>query len=157
LPDPPRALNPDGESMTLVVPAALVGKRVDFALTGLNDAAALAHGTATATIVDDTFVNVVITLSSSSGEGEGEGSGEGEGEGAGEGEGEGEGEGSACGNGNVDAGEECDGADLAGETCTSLGFVKGAGVGLRCAACAFDTSGCTGGSIDSEAALRAAL
>ncbi len=48
-----------------------------------------------------------------------------------------------CGNMTIDASEDCDGADLGGETCESLGqgFVGGT---LACGAgCAFDTSGCT--------------
>lgn len=46
-----------------------------------------------------------------------------------------------CGNGSVDPGEDCDGADLDGEDCTSInqGFDGGA---LACDACVFDTSGC---------------
>jgi len=46
-----------------------------------------------------------------------------------------------CGNGTRDPGEQCDGADLGGETCVSRGFPGGA---LACHAdCTFDTSGCT--------------
>ena len=45
-----------------------------------------------------------------------------------------------CGNNAIDAaGEQCDGSDLGGETCTSLGFSSGT---LGCSACQFDTSGC---------------
>lgn len=45
-----------------------------------------------------------------------------------------------CGNDKIDvAGEQCDGSDLGGETCISLGFRRGA---LACASCRFDTSGC---------------
>lgn len=46
-----------------------------------------------------------------------------------------------CGDGAVNVvGEQCDGADLAGETCASLGFVGGT---LSCSlACAYDTSAC---------------
>jgi len=46
-----------------------------------------------------------------------------------------------CGNGTVDAGEVCDGANLDGETCVSLSFPPGV---LSCgASCtAFDVSGC---------------
>ncbi|TVQ99889.1 MAG: hypothetical protein EA398_11850 [Deltaproteobacteria bacterium] len=45
-----------------------------------------------------------------------------------------------CGNGVLDPGESCDGADLGGVTCGSLGFDGGT---LACTAeCAFDTSGC---------------
>lgn len=46
-----------------------------------------------------------------------------------------------CGNGTVDPGEQCDGGDLAGETCGSRGFSGGT---LACApSCTFDESGCT--------------
>lgn len=45
-----------------------------------------------------------------------------------------------CGNGAVDAGEQCDGANLAGQTCTSLGLPGNA---LACAVnCTFNTSAC---------------
>lgn len=45
-----------------------------------------------------------------------------------------------CGDGSVDPGEACDGADLGGETCADLGFTGGA---LACTAqCTHDTSGC---------------
>lgn len=48
-----------------------------------------------------------------------------------------------CGDGNADAGEACDGADLSGQSCASQGFSGGV---LSCdAGCSFDTSGCTGG------------
>lgn len=47
----------------------------------------------------------------------------------------------SCGNGTADAGEECDGADLNGETCTSQGFDSGQ---LECDNdCTFDLSACT--------------
>lgn len=51
-----------------------------------------------------------------------------------------------CGNGIIEEGEQCDGANLGGNTCTSLGYVKG-GV-LQCYPsgsanyCLFDVSGC---------------
>jgi hypothetical protein len=45
-----------------------------------------------------------------------------------------------CGDGSIDAGEACDGADLGTETCTTQEFAGGT---LACtAACALDTSGC---------------
>ena len=45
-----------------------------------------------------------------------------------------------CGNGVAEMGEDCDGGDLGGETCVSLGFGGGT---LACAGnCTFDTSGC---------------
>ena len=47
-----------------------------------------------------------------------------------------------CGNGALDAGEACDGADLGGATCQSLGYPGGQ---LACGpSCAFDLSTCEG-------------
>lgn len=46
----------------------------------------------------------------------------------------------SCGNGTVDAGEQCDGTNLGGQTCTSLGFSCG-GV-LSCSGCSLDLGGC---------------
>jgi hypothetical protein len=47
----------------------------------------------------------------------------------------------SCGDGRVDPGESCDGGDLAGSTCESLGFDRGS---LACSSsCGFDTGGCT--------------
>lgn len=49
----------------------------------------------------------------------------------------------ACGDGLLDPGEDCDGAELGGADCTDQGFDGGA---LACTdACAFDTAGCTNG------------
>jgi len=49
---------------------------------------------------------------------------------------------SICGNGAIETGEECDGPDLGGNDCVSLGF--GAGQ-LSCdLSCLFDLSACTG-------------
>ncbi|GEM_PF-4472219 len=45
-----------------------------------------------------------------------------------------------CGNGVLDGGEICDGANLNGQSCVGLGFDAGA---LLCSNCAYDTSGCT--------------
>lgn len=51
-----------------------------------------------------------------------------------------------CGNDATETGEECDGADLAGQDCVSLGYESGT---LACtAACGFDRSGCQGGSAE---------
>lgn len=45
-----------------------------------------------------------------------------------------------CGNGTIDAGEQCDGSDLAGQSCASRGFAGGV---LSCnGVCQFDVSGC---------------
>jgi len=47
-----------------------------------------------------------------------------------------------CGNGVVDGLEQCDGAELAGETCVTLGYARGT---LACGAgCAFATGACEG-------------
>lgn len=55
-----------------------------------------------------------------------------------------------CGNGVLETGEQCDGADLDGETCASQGLGTGT---LACTGdCTFDTSGCAycgNGSVDS--------
>jgi alpha-tubulin suppressor-like RCC1 family protein len=47
-----------------------------------------------------------------------------------------------CGDGSIDVGENCDGVDLNGETCVSLGHMGGS---LACdpVTCLFDESGCT--------------
>jgi hypothetical protein len=45
-----------------------------------------------------------------------------------------------CGNNQADLGEQCDGTDLDGATCTSLGFTGGT---LVCTGCAYYTGGCT--------------
>lgn len=49
-----------------------------------------------------------------------------------------------CGNGDIDAGEVCDGANLNGQTCETVGC---SGAGLACASTclSFDSSGCSGG------------
>jgi hypothetical protein len=50
--------------------------------------------------------------------------------------------GAVCGNGVIEAGEQCDGANLGGQTCQGLGFTGGT---LACGPnCTFVTSGCTG-------------
>ena len=49
--------------------------------------------------------------------------------------------GAVCGNGIAETGEDCDGFDLGGATCQSLGFDQGT---LACGGlCGFDTSGCS--------------
>lgn len=56
------------------------------------------------------------------------------------------GSGPVCGNGTRETGEDCDGSDLGGATCTSLGFSGGT---LSCnGSCGYDTSACTGGSCE---------
>lgn len=46
----------------------------------------------------------------------------------------------ACGDATIDAGEDCEAGDLAGQTCVTQGFDSGT---LACApGCTFDTSGC---------------
>ena len=53
-----------------------------------------------------------------------------------------DGVGSSCGDGVVGAGEQCDGLDLQGFTCASLGYLGGT---LFCddLTCTFDTLDCT--------------
>ncbi len=54
-----------------------------------------------------------------------------------------------CGNGTVEIGETCDGADLNGETCDTLGFT--AGPGLACTvACRLDASACKANTFPSR-------
>ncbi|MBU1410415.1 hypothetical protein KKC22_02745, partial [Myxococcota bacterium] len=48
----------------------------------------------------------------------------------------------ACGDGFVDPGEQCDGADLAGATCASLGFYSVSTQPACSADCTFDSLGC---------------
>ncbi|MFC1482168.1 RCC1 domain-containing protein [Myxococcota bacterium] len=49
-----------------------------------------------------------------------------------------------CGDGNQDAGEQCDGNDLAGQTCVSLNPAQFGGGTLACGPnCLFNTAGCT--------------
>jgi len=51
---------------------------------------------------------------------------------------------SVCGNGIKEGGEQCDGSDLGGATCQSLGYSGGT---LSCTSfCNFNISGCTSGS-----------
>lgn len=47
-----------------------------------------------------------------------------------------------CGNGIIESGEQCEGADLAGQSCSDLGYVSGV---LACdpGICVYDTSACT--------------
>jgi hypothetical protein len=49
--------------------------------------------------------------------------------------------GPVCGNGVLEEGEQCDGGDLQGATCGSLGFGVGA-LGCDAGSCTYDTSGC---------------
>ncbi len=47
----------------------------------------------------------------------------------------------ACGNNVREGSEECDGSDIAGQTCSTKNFQGGT---LKCTDCKFDTSACTG-------------
>jgi hypothetical protein len=48
-----------------------------------------------------------------------------------------------CGDGVIETGEQCDGSNLGGSSCSSLGFTSGS---LSCSsACTFNTSQCTSG------------
>jgi hypothetical protein len=54
-----------------------------------------------------------------------------------------------CGNGTVDTGEECDGADLAGKTCASFGATDV--TGLSCTSgCTLDLGGCSYSTVPSR-------
>ena len=65
----------------------------------------------------------------------------------------GEGGAADCGNGAIDAGEDCDGADLGTETCLTQGFDSGT---LACANdCNFDTSGCATAALCGNGAIDA--
>jgi hypothetical protein len=48
-----------------------------------------------------------------------------------------------CGNNTIDPGEDCDGTELGGETCESLGEGTGT-LGCDPMTCTYDTSMCTG-------------
>jgi cysteine-rich repeat protein len=50
--------------------------------------------------------------------------------------------GAHCGNGLAELGEQCDGKDLGGNTCATLGQAFNAGVLLCSKSCLFDTTGC---------------
>jgi len=50
-----------------------------------------------------------------------------------------------CGNGTMDAGEECDGVNLDGETCVTQGFPEGGTLACK-GNCGFNYQGCTSGS-----------
>ncbi len=52
-----------------------------------------------------------------------------------------EGTGPVCGNGIVEYGEQCDGANLSGQDCLTLGFLSGT---LFCQNCRFATAACSG-------------
>lgn len=53
-----------------------------------------------------------------------------------------------CGNGNIDGGEECDGTNLNGNNCSSLGYYYG---NLKCSEdCSFDKSLCSYGYVGSS-------
>jgi hypothetical protein len=50
-----------------------------------------------------------------------------------------------CGDGNAKGSEQCDGGDLDGQTCSTLGFSEGS---LSCETdCTFDTSQCTSAGV----------
>ena len=47
-----------------------------------------------------------------------------------------------CGDGVVDAGEQCDGGDLNGQTCLSLGYAGGGALSCNPSSCQYDISQC---------------
>jgi hypothetical protein len=50
--------------------------------------------------------------------------------------------GATCGDGTIDQGEQCDGANLNGATCTSLGFTGGGTLSCNPTSCQYDVSQC---------------
>lgn len=59
---------------------------------------------------------------------------------------------SLCGNGVIDVGEQCDSANLNGQTCTSQGYTGGT---LACSpTCTFNTTSCTACTSDSQCAAQ---
>lgn len=84
------------------------------------------------------------TTTGTGGHGEGGGTAGGTTTGGGGSGGQGGGEGGAppgCGNGVVDVGEQCDGPDLDGKSCSDFGYASPAGLGCS-AQCQFDVTGC---------------
>jgi hypothetical protein len=79
------------------------------------------------------------------GDGDGDPTGDGDGDGDPSGDGDGDTGVPVCGNGVVDLGEQCDGAELGGITCADLGYSGG---DLACdpVTCTYDASGCTAGN-----------
>lgn len=59
-----------------------------------------------------------------------------------------------CGNGTVEAGEQCDGSNLNGQTCQSLGY-SGGTLACNSGSCTFNTSGCTTAPPPAPTALQA--
>jgi len=47
-----------------------------------------------------------------------------------------------CGNGIIESGEQCDGGDLGGASCSSLGYDTGS-LACHAGSCTFDTAGCS--------------
>ena len=99
--------------------------------------------------------DVPVETGDSNGDGDGDpATGDGDGDPTGDGDGDptttttGDGDGDTgapvCGNGTVDLGEQCDGADLGGISCAELGYSGGT---LACdpVTCTFDASACTAG------------
>jgi hypothetical protein len=57
----------------------------------------------------------------------------------------------SCGNGIIEPGEQCEGTNLNGESCTSLGYTSGS---LSCnGSCQIDTTGCVGSSYSMNLSL----
>lgn len=80
------------------------------------------------------------------GDGDGDATTTGDGDGDGDLPGDGDGDTGVpvCGNGTVELGEQCDGADLNGIGCVELGY-SGGTLGCDPVTCTYDASGCTAG------------
>lgn len=93
------------------------------------------------TVVDEGTTTLGETTAETTGDTTGDTTGATTGDTSGESSGSTTGEPVSCGNGVIDAGEDCDGADVGGVTCLDQGFDDGV-VACDPVACTLDTSGC---------------
>jgi hypothetical protein len=100
-------------------------------------------GNTTATTDDDSDTGAPADLPSdpTTGDGDGDPTTTGDGDGDPTTTGDGDGDPGGCGNGNIDIGEQCDGGNLGGFSCTDLGY-SGGTLGCDPVTCTFDASGC---------------
>jgi hypothetical protein len=126
----------------------LVAACSDDALPNEFETAADDSGTATGTGAPvDIPLDTGESGNQEAGDGDGDGdptTGDGDGDGDPTGDGDGDTGAPVCGNGIVDLGEQCDGAELGGVACVDLGYSGGT---LACdpVTCTYDASGCTAG------------
>ena len=96
------------------------------------------NSTTTTSNEDDSDTGAPLEDMPSPGDGDGDPTGDGDGDPTGDGDGD---PNPVCGNGLVDDGEQCDGGNLGGFSCTDLGYSGGT---LACdpITCTYDASGC---------------